>query len=352
MNSIIEKIKRKNEKWMAIHFSDKIWYKFLFMSYWNYLLHKKKCISRNEERKLIYVSAGMNYGAGIAHQMHCWYSGYMIAKDNNAIFAAPSFWINGGHSESDDYIEKCKVGKFRIIENSKIWDEVLGFNQSEKTLESLIAEGYRIRKLPFYTFETKKKILEFKGIINSYRGRKVVLVPSIDQRTIYPSENEWATLMREKFWGSEKRKDDNVTYSNDKTNIAVHIRRGDVSQNSFADRYLDFDYYNNAINTALIDLDLKPKDVCIYIFSEGKTEDFCYFQMFPNVKICTDWNSKKTFLHMVYADVIITGISGFSVNAAIIGNGKRYVYIDSFTEYCDNLEWVKLDKHGNILKEQ
>ena len=352
MNSITEKIKRKIEKWMAIHISEKKYYKYLFISYWNYLLHRNRCISENEIKELVFVSAGMNYGAGIAHQMHCWCSGYMIAKENKATYAAPSFWINGGHSEPDDYIEKCKIGELKITENSKIWDEILGFNQSEKTVEQLLAEGYKIRKLPYYSFETEEKIKEFIGIINSYRGKKVIVVPAIDQRPIYPSENEKALLMREKFWNSSKRKDDDITYSKDKTNIAVHIRRGDVTQNSYADRFLDFEYYKNAINAVIKDLDLELEGTCIYIFSEGKPEDFCYFKMFPNVKICLDWNSKKTFLHMVYADAIIAGISGYSVNAAIIGNGKRYVYNNSFTEYCDNLEWVRIDEYGKILKEE
>ena len=49
---------------------------------------------------------------------------------------------------------------------------------------------------------------------------------------------------------------------------------------------------------------------------------------------------------MVYADVIITGISGFSVSAAILSDGKRYVYKDYFTAYCDNMDWIILDNNG------
>lgn len=349
MNNLTEKINRKIDELLKLLFFGKKIYKYLFISYWHYLIYRKKKhkvleSKRNEEK--LYITSGMNYGGGIAHQIHCWYSGVMLARDNNIGYAYPSFWINGGHSESDDFKVKCEIGKIKICGNSKVWDNVLGFGESEKTVEKLRQEGYKVRRLPYYRFSKEENVCEFRGIIDSYRGCKVILLPSVDQTTFYPSENEKSSLMRRKFWSSSSRKHDELYFQKDKKSIAVHIRRGDVSLTSYADRYLDFEYYKNAIDTAVADLNLSYEEVTLYIFSEGEPQDFEYFNIYPNVKLCLDWDSKKSFLHMVYADVIITGISGFSVSAAILSDGKRYVYKDYFTAYCDNMDWIILDNNG------
>lgn len=353
MNSITEKLSRKIDGIMVTHVYGKPFYKYLYSSYWHYRVFKKKKEYKNANlgkgsiNEKVYISSGMNYGGGIAHQMHCWYSGYALSRENHIGYAYPSFWINGGHTEPDDYIIKYKLGKLIIAHNSKVWDKILGFSDQDETIDSLLKRGYKKKKIPYYTFEKEENIIEFTELVNSYRGKKVILIPRTDQRNFYPSEDDKVMLMRYKFWGASERKNDNIVFSKECISIAVHIRRGDVSKETYADRYLDFEYYGNAIKTVLSDMNLKPDDVCIYIFSEGNEEDFEYFNKYPNVKICLDWDSKKTFLHMVYADAVIAGVSGFSVNAAIIGNGKRYVYKDSFTEYCSNLEWVILDKNGN-----
>ena len=348
MNNIVEKFNRKVDELLKNRLSDKKIYKYLFLSYWHYLYYKNK---KNKEPKkaqdgTLFMTSGMNYGAGIAHQLSCWYQGVALAKENSVGYAYPSFWINGGHAEPDDYIIKFQFGKFKVLKNSFAWDNILGFGENEKTIDELRKEGYKTRKLPYYNFSNPDNISEYRGIIDSYRGKKIILIPCVDQRTYLHSSEGKTDALRRKFWNSSHRQQDNICFSKDKTNIAVHIRRGDVSLNSYANRFLDFDYYINAINVVIKELNLKLEDVCIFIFSEGQPKDFSTFETYPNVRICLDWDSKKTFLHMVYADAIIAGASGFSVNAAAIGNGKRFVYEDSFTKYSKNLEWIMLNKKG------
>lgn len=148
-------------------------YKYLFTSYWHYLIYQKKkykVITSDENEEKLYITSGMNYGGGIAHQMYCWYSGVMLARDNHIGYAYPSFWINGGHTEADDLKVKWKIGKIKICANSKAWDKILGFGESEKSVEELRQEGYKVRRLPYYTFSKEENICEFSRIIDSYRG--------------------------------------------------------------------------------------------------------------------------------------------------------------------------------------
>ena len=78
MNNLTEKINRKIDELLKLLFYEKKIYKYLFISYWHYLIYRKKKhkvleSKRNEEK--LYITSGMNYGGGIAHQIHCWYSG-------------------------------------------------------------------------------------------------------------------------------------------------------------------------------------------------------------------------------------------------------------------------------------
>lgn len=349
MNGFEERIRRKIDSCIINNFSTKKWYKYLYRSFWHYKLTELFGNNNNIfnlDKSDVYITSGMNYGAGIAHQLHCWYSGNSLAVKNGIGFAYPSFWINGGHAEENDNVIK-KLGKLVLFKyNSHIWDECLGFGENVKNIEQLKKEKFVIRKLPYYSFSTIEKIKEFEDLINSYCGKKVVLVPSVDQTSYCENENEEADLLRKAFWNSSSRERDKIVFDKNVINIAVHIRRGDVSEIENSDRFLDMDYYHSAISTALGDF--KDESVHIYIFSEGKEQDFSSFLRYKNVKLCLDWDSKKTFLHMIYADAIITGVSGFSIYAAIIGNGKRYAYYDSFIKYCSNLEWIILGKDGKI----
>ena len=44
---------------------------------------------------------------------------------------------------------------------------------------------------------------------------------------------------------------------------------------------------------------------------------------FKNIKFCHNLNQYKTFLHFVYADLLITSKSSFSYKAALISKGIK-----------------------------
>jgi len=124
-----------------------------------------------------------------------------------------------------------------------------------------------------------------------------------------------------------KKKINLPEFVNNKTNIAIHIRRGDVGTESNSDRYTDNNYYVNIINK----LNEKYKGCNIFIFSQG-TEGFDEFKQIQNVKILNDFDVIETFEYLCNADVLIMAKSSLSYLAALYSNSSD-IYMEPFTHW-------------------
>jgi hypothetical protein len=117
--------------------------------------------------------------------------------------------------------------------------------------------------------------------------------------------------------------------------IAIHIRRGDVSKNKNNHRFVPNDVYLKIINK----LKEKYPEYTITIFSEGKYEDFKEYNMEES---CFRLNTDifETFHSLVSSKVLIIGWSSFSYCAGIINSNTVY-NLDSFNhKKLDN--WLKI----------
>jgi hypothetical protein len=113
-------------------------------------------------------------------------------------------------------------------------------------------------------------------------------------------------------------------YSKDTTNIAIHIRRGDVSKDANSNRYTENSYY-----VKIIEKIQKKYDNCnIFIFTQG-SEDLDEFRKIKNVKIMNDLDILETFEYLCNADVFIMAKSSLSYLAALYNNNNN-VYIQPF----------------------
>lgn len=119
------------------------------------------------------------------------------------------------------------------------------------------------------------------------------------------------------FW---ENKNKNV-FNNNKINIAVHIRRGDVSDIINKERYLPDKYYLNIIN--IIINKYKDKQLLFHIYSEGKIEDFEIYKN-ADTKLHINEDICKTFIQLVAADILVMSKSSFSYVAALLSDGEVY----------------------------
>lgn len=111
--------------------------------------------------------------------------------------------------------------------------------------------------------------------------------------------------------------------------VCVHVRRGDVDKAS-VDRFLPLSYYV----TVLAQIKLVQADMDIVVISEGQAEDFRELSAaHPEVILLLADDPIRAFVHMLYADVLVTSRSGFSHLAAELGYQSCIIAVRSWVKY-------------------
>ena len=296
-------------------------YFYLYRSFWHSVLNLNfNNISKNQKN---YMSIDVDPGAGIGHQLANYNSAIWYAKKFNLIHAHTSF-------------------------PNKKWEKLLGFNYSTICLENLLNKGYKKIKLPIFKEGDLIEISKIKKIIHSYRDKKIVFF--LENNQGYTKQYQVAEILKEKFFSSKKRSKDKLIYSIKDFNIAVHIRAGDIMNNEklINKRFLDINYFIKTINESL-SIIKTPKKKKIHIFSESKLDSFSKLTNFKNIKFCHNLNQYKTFLHFVYADLLITSKSSFSYKAALISKGIKVSPKNFWHGYPYNdKKWILTSANGRF----
>lgn len=300
-------------------------YPMLYKSWWHSLSHKSM-----NGNSLNYITALPNPGAGIGHQMANWIAGFWYAKQFGLKFAHSPF-------------------------SMQKWEDFLGFGEDEITVDELVNSGYKKVKLPLFDEKNEKEMELTKNIIDSYAEQKVVFVAEQDQ--FYRDQFGVIDSIKHKFYNAEARQHNQLVYDKDHFNIAVHVRRGDITLGqlnknpNLVMRWQDNDYFINVLGQVLANLNTE-KPISIYLFSQGKPEDFPEFQNIDNLKFCLDMGAIDSFLHMVYADLLITSKSSFSYKPALLSNGIKICANNFWHGYPQKLDWIIANENGNFDLEQ
>ena len=311
----------KNEEWEI--------YARRYASYRHSLIHKPEV-----GEHINYLAAIPNPGAGIGHQMANWMAGYYYAK---------LFGLNFSH------IPFSNVHK-PLEPNS--WDAFLGFGEGEISYKSLQSQGYKTIRMPLFNGENPQQLKSVKKIIKSYSDQKVVFLCEQDQflRNLPPV----ALDIQKKFFNAPNRGQEHVVFDKEHFNIAIHVRRGDIMADlnnpNLAMRFLSNDYFEKVL-TNVVEM-VKPKiskPIHIYFFSQGNPCDYPEFKKFENIHWCMDWDAQKSFLHMVYADVLITSKSSFSYKPALLNKNIKVCPKNFWHSYPDNdSKWILCEKDGSF----
>lgn len=272
-----------------------------------------------------YLASIPNRGAGIGHQLANWIAGYWFSKLFGLKFAHIPF-------------------------ASERWEKYLGFYNGEMTLDRLITEGYSVRRLPKFDENNIEEVTTIKKIIASYYGRKIVFVTEQDQ--FYKDQYGVMDVIKDKFHSIHDMSEKCIRYDKSNYNIAIHIRRGDIMDNpsnpNLVMRFLANDYYEKVLEQVLQRIK-SEKPAHIWLFSQGKREDYTEFDRFDNLHWCLDMDPQDSFSHMVFADLLITSKSSFSYKPALISNGIKVCPKDFWHSYPDTKDWILADNYGNLI---
>ena len=315
--------KAKNKIWSNIvKFSySYYWYPFIYKTYWKYKFFQNE----SKENAVQYLSQEINTGAGIGHQMANWISGYQFAK---------MFKVNFAHSPF----------------SSSKWENFLGFGEDEVLVSQLIKEkGYKKVRLPLFDENSEKHLSLIKNIINAYKGDDIIFICEKDQ--FYKDQFEASKDLKIKFNNAKHRLNEKLKYSNKCYNIAIHIRRGDISigqvngNHNLKMRWQDINYFQNTLDNVIKKLTIN-RDIAINIFSQGSLEDFNAFRKYKNVTFHLEMNAHNSFLHMVKADLLITSKSSFSYKPAILSNGIKVCPMNFWHGYPKSDDFILVDDNG------
>lgn len=299
----------------------KIYYS-IYPSYWHSVIFKG---ASGEEKN--YYSAIPNPGAGIGHQLANWIAGYWFANLFNLNFAHTPFPV-------------------------RKWEVFLGFGKNEITINDLIKiHHYKKVNLPLFHLENNQEVTKIKNIIKSYSNQKVVFIAGQDQ----PYADQFGVMdaIKQKFHANPARQKDHLIYSDEYFNIAIHVRRGDIEiglknkNPNLLLRWQDNNYFYNTL-TSIINNTNTRKPIAIYIFSQGKQQDFVEFNKFENLHYCMEMNAMDSFLHMIFADLLITSKSSFSYKPALLSNGIKVCPKNFWHGYPDQNDWILVEENGTL----
>ena len=284
-----------------------------------------------KDENINYLAARPNPGAGIGHQMANWIAGFWFAKKFGLKFAHIPF--------SNDH--------HPFVPNE--WDTLLGFVEGEILVSDLIRKGYKKILLPLFNENNQAQIEIIKKIIISYSNRRAVFICEQDQflKNQYYVMNE----LQQKFYSATTRKNDKLIYDKKNFNIAIHIRRGDIMNDqtnpNLSIRYLSNDYYYRVLKQIITNIKTELS-IQIYIFSQGKPEDYSEFNDIMNIHWCMKMGAQESFLHFVYADILITSKSSFSYKPALLNKGIKVCPKNFWHGYPTANDWILCDDNGDI----
>jgi hypothetical protein len=298
------------------------YYPNLYKSYWYFLFRKNK-LSDNVNN---FYAAIPNPGAGIGHQMANWIAGYWFSQKFDLRFAHISF---------------AKAN----------WESFLGFGLGEKNIDDLLASGYKKVRLPLFDEFNDAEVELQKKIISSYSNKKVVFVAEQDQG--YRDQFGVISAIQDKFYAAPARRQDQLIYDPNYFNISVHVRRGDIVigkktlNANLLMRWQGSDYFVKLLENVLNRIETS-KPIAIYLFSEGVDSDFPEFEQFENLHFCLDMNAQDSFLHMVFADLLITSKSSFSYKPALLNRNIKVCPRVFWHGYPKTKDWIMVNENGTL----
>ena len=302
---------------------------YLYPAYYRLLTKKKP----NTENQTVYLTQKSHLTSGIGVNFENIYSGFCTAIELGVEYA------------------------YSPLPNETL-NQMLAMGEGVVKVQDLLAQGYHKVRLPYFSWEKEEEVELIKKMIQVYQGEKVVFY--LEDQQLMPSRisAKYRGLLANRFWNATIREQDPNIYSSDAVHIAIHIRRGHVGELTvkpgLEEWWLDNSYYTQVIEQIKARPEYKDKKVELFIISEGEKDLFTDIEEYAQkahmeVHYILNETIAASWLYMIKAEVLLTGPSSFSYNAALFYRGLK-VSPQSRFYYPKESDWLVAEKDGTIIE--
>lgn len=307
--------------------------------------------------KYIVADAKGNNGgaAGIGHQFTNFLVPYTLSKKYNLKFVYQPF-----QGETDGTFERKGTNFYQITTPVKAWNDFLNFHEGELVLSD-VPKGCKEIQLPWlWNGTTTWDAIEFANLI---QDPKLNEDPDVLFRVSSKADGQfinmdWDTYenndLKRKYNNSGQVKNFKCYFDKNITNVAIHIRRGDVTEANGYRRWMGLDYYLRIIETLSNMKELQDITFHVYVWDmldqEKKVLSSLNLLGKHQIQLHIDEDVLSTFYHLTKADIFVSGQGAFSLLANYLTDavklttpwkesvdGKTIVYWDNFPNNIEDL---------------
>lgn len=131
-------------------------------------------------------------------------------------------------------------------------------------------------------------------------------------------------------------------FNSKKQNIAIHIRRGDVTTTENAFRYTPIHYFKTIVENLI--QTIPNNNICIFSeITNDNSDEFDVFKKYPSVNVIADADVITTMEHLIQADILVMCKSSFSYIAGLY-NKNTVIYMDFWHPPMPN--WNRINQNG------
>jgi hypothetical protein len=273
-----------------------------------------------------YIKSKPNPQGGLGHQFHNWVLGMLIAKKYNCEFIGTNFTCrirNGG----------VDVG----------WNSFLNFNSKLKNNSNInptktialprLELGHNIN---LSQDKLDATLSTWGALIKNSNDNTLFNLP-VDHMVGMLSEkiyDECGGYLKDCYWSKNKKYD----FNNNSMNVVVHIRRGDISKMRNGIRWLELSDYKKQLNY----IRKRYGKVKFHILSEGNHKDFNFIKN-EDVNLYINKGDLESFNMMCSSDILITGLSSFSILASYLTKGLVF-----YNPLLNFTKWNNIETFYNI----